>query len=209
MSGSLPYAKERHNRVMSTDYGKYMQSSERKTQELIRQTSNPDRQMYTDKVKKEQKSVGNETRRLEELLLNKRETLESQQAKLRAQEELISLHEKRNTLLSDRNKKLEEMINQAESLIMTLDHGFTHLISHSNLYSEFPPNVKPISQDRIREILDRKNMHQESLQDLRNFYQITLKQIEEINKKIKGERHDEGIQGIDTLHDSLEESINS
>jgi hypothetical protein len=52
-------------------------------------------------------------------------------------------------------------------------------------------------------------MHQESLQDLRNFYQITLKQIEEINKKIKGERHDEGIQGIDTLHDSLEESINS
>lgn len=209
MSGSLPYDRETHNRVFSSEFNKYLHASDRKSQEIIRHNFPAERQNLSDKFKKEQKSLGNETKRFEELLLNKQETLESQQNKLKAQEDLIELHDKRNNLLTDRNKKLEDMINQAESLIMTLDHGFTHLISHSDLYTAFPPNIKPISQERIREIVDRKNMHQDSLEDLRSFYEVTLKQIEEINKKIKGERHEKGAQEADTLHDSLEEAFNS
>lgn len=209
MSGLLPYGREKHNRVLSSDYNKYSQTSDRKPQEMTRSKLPAERQNISDKFKKEQKTLGQETKRFEELLLNKRETLESQQTKLKGQEDLIDLHEKRNNLLSDRNKKLEDMINQAESFIITLDHGFTHLISHSDLYTEFPPNVKPLSQDRIREIIDRKNLHQDGLQDLRNFYEMTLKQIEEINKKIQGERHEEEEHEVHTLHDSLEEAFNS
>ena len=149
---------------------------------------------------KDQQAVyGNKIAGLE--AANKKKALELEGIK-----KLHITNDKKERVLLERTEKLEDMVKKAESLLITLDHSFAEMIA-MNAGNQ----IRGLSKERMDDIALRKRKHQESLIRLREFYQNSIEESDNIERSMKEEENEESYrddpeEGQDSLEDSLDEN---
>lgn len=148
--------------------------------------------------REQQEDYGNRIMQLE--VVNRKKTLELESIK-----KTYVSNDKKERILMERTEKLEDMVKKAESLLITLDHSFAEMIAMNA-----GTQIRGLSKERMDDIALRKRKHQESLIRLREFYQNSIEESDNIERSMKEEENEESYreefqEEQDSLEDSLDE----